>query len=732
MVNREGQPPDTCWDALNVFPFDVWGRRRCATRFGLSKQYSTNIGSSQVQGLLPVNTMIYAGNVTVTSTTPISTFVNVPVGVSTSSNSISFPANFLGTLSDTGPKWTGVVPSTGVVLSFDVTVSGADAFAQGVTWWAAFNSTAHTFQNIFTSTRLCFSDSPQYASGTNIVSESNTGGGEKFLFAGNPPPPANGVSFHVDLTWDGSGNVSANIPGVVNQDIPPDMPVVSFGSASTLQFYGQTGSNGDTLLTLSNINLKQSVSTPQLQANYSSILVAVCAGRVWIGQPGSTGTITQATQSTTFLNTVKTVSMANVNFTAPGSTDTNAVGQGVYIVDGVTSVPTVLNLATSTVQKLVPKSSTNPAPTSTSLACAWRGRLVLAGDPNNPQNFYMSRAGDPSDWDYSQTDSAAAVAGNLSRAGQIGEPITALIPYTDDYMLIGCAHSLWMLEGDPADGGTIVQVSNQMGIVGKDAWCVDPTGTLYFIASGGMYSVRPIWQAYRPPELLTSQSWNQFFLTQDWNNTIVSMQYDADHHYLHMFFTPTSAFPGIHLTYDIRNGGLWPQQFHGPQGPFATTLYISDNSAAGRFVLIGGWDGLIRRMDPAATDDDGNNIQAHVFLGPFNPFPGEAAILSACTIDLGELAAGASSTLSSTSTSAFQVVAKLASGPDAFTVTEGAAHVSTAVPFTIDRRQKTMRQRVRGGWFSLNLDNGVDNAYFSFESATLDFASGGKNRERKP
>lgn len=44
VVNREGQPPDTCWNALNVLPYDRYGRLRVAQRPGLVKLYSTPIG----------------------------------------------------------------------------------------------------------------------------------------------------------------------------------------------------------------------------------------------------------------------------------------------------------------------------------------------------------------------------------------------------------------------------------------------------------------------------------------------------------------------------------------------------------------------------------------------------------------------------------------------------------------------------------------------------------------
>ena len=734
VVNREGQPPDACWDAQNMLPYDRFGRRRVAQRHGLTKWSSTNIGSTFIKGMIAVNAITYANTLIVGSTFPINSFTNVPGGVSTSGNSVSFPASFLGTGSDTGPAWTGVVPSTGVTLDFDVTVSGADAFAEGISWWVAFNSTAHTFSNIFTSTHLCFSDSEQYASGTDIVSQSNLGGGEKFLFSGNPPPPANGVPFHVTLTWDSGGNVSANIPGVVNQDIPPDMPVVPFGSGSTLQFYGQTGSNGDTLLTLSNIVLGTGVTVSTGAVGYKTILVAVCGGYVWVGD--SFGNFAKAAhgQATPQVNSTNVVSMC--------------VCEGiVFIADGVRLIS--YTVATDTVAIVAavasPGNITGTVPPNCSLVANWRGRIVLAGDSGNPQNYYMSRPpgtyfntvtltnvtiAPGVEWDFSQTDPAAAFAGNLASGNQIGEPITALIPFSNDYLKLGCSHSLWMMQGDPANGGTIVNVSQGIGIVYKDAWCIDPAGTLWFVGTGGLFQVRPAWEFYRPPEPVSLQNVNQFFTSLNPSSTATTLVYDPDLHFLHLFMTPQTGAVGLHLTMDARSVGgdgppaFFPQVFPSNMGPTCAVTFYADASPNNRNVLLGGTDGFVRSWNEAATNDDGLNISSYVVLGPFAPVPGAAATLTGTTLDMGEVPNGfASSTWGAT--------AFIYAGPDAWSVTEGVAsnlHAFAEIGMLLDKRQKTFRQRLRGGWFTIKLANGVIDQGFSLESGVLDFIASGPNR----
>lgn len=747
VANREGQPSSTCWDASNVLPFDFYGRRRVAQRPGLTKRYTTQLDPSLIQGMLAVNQVIFAtgggGGSTVAYNETFTDkpsfealWSNVPASWTVSGNKLHIPIGWTPSPSDPIPTYTAGIDSAGL-LQYEVkfTYSGAVTSTTGVVAINyGVNATAPTQLDADNgNVDIEWNFSGTINGGTNpallltvapVVFSSTT---SDAAFSSSTPNQSSATDF--DLL----GNYGSDLASMVGSGVatdqnanPPDTGAIAVTlTGTTFPFLSLPTLPDNVSVAIDTIKFIETSAT-QRQTTFASLLIAVNDGFVWIGTPSPTNTIGKALgQSTALLSSTPFVSMAAVNFTSlVGSTDPNAINSAVYIVDGVTPHIRALNLATSTMTTLVPKSSTNLPPSTVGLCCNWRGRLVLAGDPANPQNFYMSRQGDPSDWDYSQSDPAAAVAGNLSRSGQIGEPIISLIPYTDDIMLIGCSNSLWMIQGDPADGGSIVRVSDQMGIVGKDAWCVDPQGTLYFIASGGLYSVKPIWEMYQPPQLLTAESMNQFFVNQPWNNIKISMVWDADHHYLHMYFTNTiGTLLSTHLIWDNRTGGLWPQVMGATLGPTSAILYNGDNSVTDRAVLLGGWDGYIRKFDYTATDDDGFNINSRVILGPFKPFP-EAGLLTACTIDMGEL-----SPLTASST--FTATVRLASGPDAFSVTEGIAHTSTATGFVLDRRQKTLRQRLRGGWFTVGLFNGVDNGYFSFESAMLEFSPAGRNRERR-
>lgn len=736
VVSREGQPSETCWSATNVLPYDRFGRHRVAQRPGLVKEWNTNLGSTFIQGMLPINNITYAGTFTssgVTSTA-ISTFSNVPAGVTTSGASITWPNNpggYTPALSDTGPAWTGTVPSTAFTLSFDVLLTG-DSTAGPVFLWATFNSTAHTFQNIFTSTRASMTwtlDPTSPGGSVEIQGRSNTGGGTKNLYLNNGPPaepPIFGTKFTTTVNWTSTGDIFPSTVGFNNIFAPPDSMNVALSSTlnATLNFFAELPNNVG--LTISNIQLIQggSVTISTGQVGYQTLLIAVEGGYVWVGSQANGINKAANGQPTPQLSSTAYVSMAYESGV-------------VYIVDGSSTVHTY-TIATDTVGTLTASTGTVGGGSTAfyNLICNWRGRIVLAGDSGSPQAYYMSRAGEPKDWNYASTDSAAAFAGQLGKAGLIGEPIVALIPFTDDLMKIGCSHSMWMLQGDPADGGTITLVSNNMGMVGKDAWCIDPAGTLWFVATGGLYSVRPAWEFYRPPEPVSLHSVDQTFQQLNPAQQKVTLIFDPDLHYLHMFGTPVTQGPATHITMDARSLGgdgppaFWNQIFPNAVGPTAACIFFADGNPNNRAILLGGFDGYIRDWNKTALDDDGSTISAGMTLGPFSPIPGETAIVTGITLNMGEAPLQYGST-------AWNTNAVIAAGPSAYDVTEALPNAQNPFPqptingLVIDRRQKTFRQRVRGAWFSINLQNLTSDTFFSFESAEVDFVPGGKERRQR-
>jgi hypothetical protein len=107
----------------------------------------------------------------------------------------------------------------------------------------------------------------------------------------------------------------------------------------------------------------------------------------------------------------------------------------------------------------------------------------------------MSRFRDPLDYDYgaSVTDRGRAVASNSSNsdAGGLAIPITAVAATTEDYCVFSAESEFYLLRGDPGVGGILGNVSSQIGIGSRTAWCRLPDGSIVFLSRDGLYRYHP-------------------------------------------------------------------------------------------------------------------------------------------------------------------------------------------------------------------------------------------------
>lgn len=84
------------------------------------------------------------------------------------------------------------------------------------------------------------------------------------------------------------------------------------------------------------------------------------------------------------------------------------------------------------------------------------------------------------------SDTARPIAFQLAEAGSTGGTVVAVVPHKDAYLLCFTASETWVLHGDPATGG-LRRISDQVGIIGSSAWCVDHD-TVYWLSEHGVYS----------------------------------------------------------------------------------------------------------------------------------------------------------------------------------------------------------------------------------------------------
>jgi hypothetical protein len=251
----------------------------------------------------------------------------------------------------------------------------------------------------------------------------------------------------------------------------------------------------------------------------------------------------------------------------------------------------------------------------------------MAGLKTDPQNWFMSAVGDPLNWAYSPATitTTIAVAGNNSDAGLVGDAITCLAPYNDDLLVMGGEQSIWLMRGDPAEGGRIDAISHAVGIIGPDAWCLDPQGNMYFFGGGVFYRMGPVGSstmyAKTPggmPDPLSAGRMDATFGAVDATNSTVRLMYDETLKGVHIYITPINGSQGTHYWWDARTDGFFPEQYPAACGPTSVLVFQSPTSTA-RADLLGGQDGYLRQVDSSSKSDDGMAILSRVKLAPLSP-----------------------------------------------------------------------------------------------------------------
>lgn len=257
-------------------------------------------------------------------------------------------------------------------------------------------------------------------------------------------------------------------------------------------------------------------------------------------------------------------------------------------------------------------------PNKAYIGCLYRGRNIISGDPEHPFQWYMSRQAYPWDFAYIANDAGTPVKGGNSDAGELGDIVKALISYKDDYLIFGCANSIWFLAGDPAEGGSINELSLTAGILGAKAWTWDKQENLYILGTNGILKIPP---GFGPPENKTELSYPDFIKDLDFDPALhrVTMEYDRQRHGL--VIAKTTLADGTHTGwwYDLRSEGLFPETYPEECGPYSL-FYYDSNDPDYRGLLVGCKDGYIRVFDETEEDDDigGSDeaIDSHVTFGP--------------------------------------------------------------------------------------------------------------------
>jgi len=257
--------------------------------------------------------------------------------------------------------------------------------------------------------------------------------------------------------------------------------------------------------------------------------------------------------------------------------------------------------------------TTGQVPSGCPLVCRYLDRIVLAGADIAPHVWYMSRQGDPDDWDYSQEDSQRAVAGSSSEAGVPGTAILALVPHSDDYLVMGCRTSLWRLRGDPAYGGMLDALSYTIGIIGAKAWCLGPAGELIFLSLDGLYALPPGGDSM--PISLSREVLPREFKNLDPGSVTALLEYDTVDRGIHIYLTPESSNARTHWWFDWERKTFWPVSLASDHEPTATCS-LQATAIEDSCIILGCRDGMLRRFSELAESDCGTSFTSYAMIGP--------------------------------------------------------------------------------------------------------------------
>lgn len=298
-------------------------------------------------------------------------------------------------------------------------------------------------------------------------------------------------------------------------------------------------------------------------------------------------------------------------------------------MDPETRVPSAVAEATTTPlwydYTVYPGGASGSLPTQAYLGCLYQGRVVLSGDADYPNQWYMSRQTDPFDYAYvtGGTDAQSPIFGGAADAGECGDIVRSLIPYRDEYLIFGCATSMWYLTGNPAQGGEIMELDLTVGIFGANSYCFDGGGNLYFWGTNGLYKTT----MPRQPRCVTAISLPGIVRDEaaDTSTHRITLAYDRTRSGILVCITKLSDGSNSNYFYDLKTetadkaGGFFPETYPDECGLYSL-FYYPANDTANRDLLLGCKDGYIRKFDPTANDDDigatDQAIDSYVTFGP--------------------------------------------------------------------------------------------------------------------
>jgi hypothetical protein len=292
--------------------------------------------------------------------------------------------------------------------------------------------------------------------------------------------------------------------------------------------------------------------------------------------------------------------------------------------------------------------------------------------------------------------------------GRTPDIVNAFIAVTDDVAFIGGDSSIHRMTGDPAAGGSVDLVTDQVGIAYGASWTKDPFGRLFFFSSrGGVYVLSPDGSYDR----VSTDRIERRLQAVDLREYHIRMAWDYRREGLVVWPVPVTIGGVAHAGwfFEAKTASWWEDDWGSTDlQPSCVTIFDGDDPDDRR-LLFGCEDGYIRYVDEDAANDDGVAIDSRVRVGPLVP-PGLGLEFRA---------------------SRPQIV--LASDQDGLDL-ELLSSTTADVPGTWWAKKRVgagrsafMPEVTRGAIFSARLRNNVLGERWSLEDMTIEIALGGQS-----
>jgi hypothetical protein len=265
-------------------------------------------------------------------------------------------------------------------------------------------------------------------------------------------------------------------------------------------------------------------------------------------------------------------------------------------------------------------------PNKAYLGCLYNGRGVISGNPEEPNQWYMTRQFNLWDFAYLANDAQTPIRGGNANAGLLGDIIRSLVSHKDTFLAFGCASTMSIMMGDPAMGGIIRSLDRTTGIYGAKSWCFDKKGNLYFWGANGIYKCA----VPQVPVCITQVSLPQLVSDEAADPSTYRITMEYDHLETGILIAVTKLSDGSNSNYwlDLKVTDptpeicpLFPETYPDECGPYSL-FYYAANDTDYRGLLVGCKDGFIRKFDKSSKSDNiGGTTQLIDSYCVFGPTP---------------------------------------------------------------------------------------------------------------